>query len=326
MESVTEAIIWKETKALRREVKRAKVFAMQRQIRQMKQLENKKGSDAQIEKNRRRVGRLEQELEFLKDADIEETVRIITEQDGVQRVVNEENAHGDMNLKNRALSKIINSKTLQSFMQKRETRNQDQSKGNPGVKKRKREGRKKIETKMTHDNIGVDEQKLKHKADDEGLKKIKEKRKPIGKKLRMMTRENGAAESDLKNVESCFVRSMSRLKEGRTAKFRNKWGRNKGKIYQNRESKNRKGQRQRQKMWEEIYGSNAKHLRKKTGQTKSQGHTESMKWESKIKTENGPKGTLKPLHPSWEAMKKKRLQETVNLEFKGQKIRFDDSE
>ena len=93
--------------------------------------------------------------------------------------------------------------------------------------------------------------------------------------------------------------------------------------------RNRKGQRARQQMWEKVHGKSAKHLVKRAKEYTSKDNNEIKKLKSNnVKSQQPTKQTKKEeiLHPSWQAMKKRRLQETMKVEFKGEKIRFDDSE
>ncbi|XP_015779987.1 PREDICTED: protein bud22-like [Acropora digitifera] len=134
-----------------------------------------------------------------------------------------------------------------------------------------------------------------------------------------------------KSFESCFVGSMSKLKGRKAAKLKKRQFEKKGIFKQRKGTTNRPGQRTRQMMWKNIHGSDAKHLQKKRQkEVNTKGRIKIVKQEKKAKTYPVPKKeesiVEKPLHPSWEAMKKKRSKETLNVEFKGKKIKFDDSE
>jgi len=77
--------------------------------------------------------------------------------------------------------------------------------------------------------------------------------------------------------------------------------------------KNRMGQRERQKLWEKNYGKNANHLKKAR--------------EMKLKEKKKDKDSKLPenLHPSWEA-KRLMKEKSKIVEFSGKKITFDDDD
>ena len=385
----------KELKDLKREIKRAKLFEVQRHVRRIKQLKERKGCDAKLKANQRKVERFLKELEFLKDADVGEIIGIVTKeygQDGVEQVENE--PVDSVDHKKRALDRIINSKTLQQFLQKRKTTNIKQ-RGAVGRKLNK-PFKKTGETRGVY-GIGTDVTKRKVNMEDAREKGMEKKPKSVERVLSNAIREReesklpgecdreswsdtehpnfGTEEtsrnnnmlghesllqqgfvgddfsissefsgdefqdesSDMcslpkpKSFESCFVGSMSRLKGRKAAKLKKRQFEKKGIFKQRKGTTNRPGQRTRQMMWKNIHGSDAKHLQKKRqkeGNTK--GRIKIVKQEKKAKTYPVPKKeeniVEKPLHPSWEAMKKKRSKETLNVEFKGKKIKFDDSE
>ena len=130
-----------------------------------------------------------------------------------------------------------------------------------------------------------------------------------------------------KGLKSCFVQTMSGL-DKESLKAKSKQGKEKGKVVNKKGKKNRKGQRARQQTWEKIHGKSAKHLLKKkvelsSKETKGANERKNAKTQHSLKR----KSDNESLHPSWEATKRRRLQETLKVaEFKGQKIRFDDPE
>ena len=129
-----------------------------------------------------------------------------------------------------------------------------------------------------------------------------------------------------KGLESCFVQTMSGQEKG-SLNAKSKQGKEKGKVVNKKGKKNRKGQRARQQTWEKIHGKSAKHLLKKKVELSSKGTKVVNEWKN-AKTQHSlkRKSDDESLHPSWEATKRRRLQETLKVEFKGQRIRFDDSE
>lgn len=113
--------------------------------------------------------------------------------------------------------------------------------------------------------------------------------------------------------------------------------------------KNRRGQRARQKIWEQKYGSKAKHVQKEQQRVASEREQRQMEYEerqrkrelkAKLARESAPKyysgperttaasSTAAPgavpekVHPSWEA-KKQAEEKLKNVKFSGKKITFD---
>ncbi|ODQ77053.1 hypothetical protein BABINDRAFT_15761 [Babjeviella inositovora NRRL Y-12698] len=110
--------------------------------------------------------------------------------------------------------------------------------------------------------------------------------------------------------------------------------------------KNRRGQRARQKIWEQKYGAKATHVQKEQERYKSERETKQKEYEARVAKRAllaAPSGTndiplgdrgaiqaaaLKrkaqedaPLHPSWEAKKKQK--EMTQAKFSGKKVTFD---
>lgn len=375
----------KELKILKREIKRAKLFEVQRHVRRIKQLKERKGCDAKLKANYKKVERFLKELEFLKDADVGEIIGIVTKeyrQNGVGQVENE--PVDPIDYKKRALDRIINSKTLQKFLKERETTNikqrsavgrklnkpfkkKDETRdvygigedtGEKGMEKKQ----KSVERTLSNAITEREESKLPGESDRESLSDTEHPNFGAEETSRnnnmrghesLLKQDFGGDDfsissefsgdelqdesSDMcslpkpKSFESCFVGSMSRLKGRKAAKLKKRQFEKKGIFKQRKGTTNRPGQRTRQMMWKNIHGGDAKHLQKKRqkeGNTK--GRIKVVKQEKKAKTYPVPKKeeniVEKPLHPSWEAMKKKRSKETLNVEFKGKKIKFDDSE
>lgn len=375
----------KELKILKREIKRAKLFEVQRHVRRIKQLKERKGCDAKLKANYKKVERFLKELEFLKDADVGEIIGIVTKeyrQNGVGQVENE--PVDPIDYKKRALDRIINSKTLQKFLKERETTNikqrsavgrklnkpfkkKDETRdvygigedtGEKGMEKKQ----KSVERTLSNAITEREESKLPGESDRESLSDTEHPNFGAEETSRnnnmrghesLLKQDFGGDDfsissefsgdelqdesSDMcslpkpKSFESCFVGSMSRLKGRKAAKLKKRQFEKKGIFKQRKGTTNRPGQRTRQMMWKNIHGGDAKHLQKKRqkeGNTK--GRIRVVKQEKKAKTYPVPKKeeniVEKPLHPSWEAMKKKRSKETLNVEFKGKKIKFDDSE
>ena len=363
----------KEIRGLLREVKRARLFEIQRLVRRIRQLAHKKGTDAQLKKNQRKIERFEKELEFLKDAEMASIVRKITnKKDKDSREIDEvieDLTHADIDLRNRALDRIINSTTLQKYLEKLSASEEDslvaeQRKGSIDAARATKALRKNVKLKTSSaKSIPTRKSQQKEEYDDEGIRKKQKQQKakqrkgtmsnnltsvinPNIKPAELKEDENyvilpgsdysesefedadaddiSSLEIKPKGLDSCFVQTMSGL-EKESLEAKSKQGREKGKVANKKGKKNRKGQRARQKTWEKVHGKSAKHLLKKKMELSSK-ETGRAKGRNAAKTQHSlkRKSDDESLHPSWEATKRRRLQETLKVEFKGQRIRFDD--
>lgn len=369
----------KKIRGLLREVKRARLFEIQRLVRRIRQLAHKKGTDVQLKKNQRKIERFEKELDFLKDAEMASIIRKITNKEDkdsreIDDEVIEDWTNADIDLRKRALDRIINSTTLQKFLEKVSASEEnsvvaEQRKGSIDAARATKALRKNVKLKTSSaKSIPTGKSRQKEEYDDEGSidAGIRKKQKQQKAKQRKGTMSNNLtfvinpnikpaelkedenyvifagsdySESDFedadaddissleikpKGLESCFVQTMSCL-EKESLQVKSKQGREKGKVVNKKGKKNRKGQRARQKTWEKVHGKNAKHLLKKKLELSSK-ETEGTKGRNVAKTQHSlkRKSDNESLHPSWEATKRRRLQETLKVEFKGQRIRFDD--
>ena len=361
----------KEISGLSREVKRAKLFEIQRLVRRIRQLALKKGTEPQLKKNQRKIERFEKELEFLKDAEVAEIICKITnkeDKDGheIDEVI-EDSTHADINLHNRALDRIINSTTLKTFLEKVSVDEEDSAKAEQrrsdidaaGARPTKTQRMNvKLKTSSAKNSQAGKSRRKEYEDDgsiDAGIrKKLKQRKGMMGKSLssdikpEVKEDENyvswpgsdysesdseGDADGHIsplerksKGLESCFVQTMSGL-EKESLKAKSKQGNEKGKVVNKKGKKNRKGQRARQQAWEKIHGKSAKHLLKKKVEL-SLKETKGANKRNNAKTQHSLERKIdnESLHPSWEATKRRRLQETLKVEFKGQRIRFDDLE
>lgn len=361
----------KESSVLKREIKRAKLFEVQRLVRRMRQLGNKKGTEAQLKKNRRKIERFEKELEFLKDTTVAEIIRRVTnDKSEAERVADRvledhvEDSLTDIDLQRRAMDRIVNStklhKSLEGLSANKQQSVRFEKRSNKNKKKPKTVGEKVAVTwneKSVSGNTQAKEYEGNESSDTETEKATMQKRlkalkkKPTTNKLvpakKPQLKEildqddsfvsgsdvsgsdsgedtDGISYPDLKpkGLGSCFVQSMSGVKDDEKV---DKKVRKADKTVK----RNRKGQRARQQMWEKVHGKSAKHLVKRAKEYTSKDNNEIKKLKSNnVKLQQPTKQTKKEeiLHPSWQAMKRRRLQETMKVEFKGEKIRFDDSE
>ena len=366
-------IMAKEISGLKREVKRAKLFEIQRHVRRIRQLANKKGTEAQLKKNQRKVERFKKELEFLKDTEVTEIVQRITSKEGGEdghraRVDQEiEVSDDNIDLKNRALDRIIQSTKLQNFLEKISAGEDDsaqtehRSSNTDAAPKNKQRKKTKQKARATKSFASAKPQPKEEDEDNTDSDAEVPKQQKATKQKAAMNKSLASgkdpeleefeddnvyfptsdfSESDIgedtdnisslelkaKGLESCFVQAMSGRKKD-TLNAKSKQGKEKGKAVSDKGKKNRKGQRARQQMWEKVHGKSAKHLHKKKTELSSKEGKEPRK-QKNVKTQHSlkRKGHDERLHPSWEATKRRRLQETQKVEFKGQKIRFDDSE
>lgn len=360
----------KEISGLLREVKRARLFEIQRLVRRIRQLAHKKGTETQLKKNKRKIERFEKELEFLKDAEVAEIIRKITnkeDKDGneIDEVI-EDLTRADIDLHKRALDRIINSTTFQRFLEKVSAGEEDsvqaeQRKSDVDAARPTKTQRMNVKLKtMAAKSSPAGKSRRKEECEDDGsideeIRKKQKQQKAIQRKGTMSKKltsdikpelkedENDVflpgsdcSESDFeedaddissselkpKGLESCFVQTMSG-----SLKAKSKQGKEKGKVVNKKGKKNRKGQRARQQTWEKVHGKSAKHLLKKKIELSSKETKRTMERKN-ARTQHSLKRKShdETLHPSWEATKRRRLQETLKVEFKGQRIRFDDSE
>lgn len=370
----------KESTSLKREIKRAKLFEVQRLVRRMRQLGSKKGTETQLRKNQRKIERFEKELEFLKDATVAEIVRrVAKDQSEGEQVVDHvfedhvEDSLPDSDLQRRAIDRIVNSTKLHKFLEgmsaskkdsvrfeKRSSKNEKKlntvgekvavtaneksASGNPQVKEY--EDNEKCDAKTETAMVQKRQKSLKKKpitsklapAKKPQLQEISDQDDPFVSGSDVSFSDSGEDTDDLsypdlkpKGLGSCFVQSMLRVKDDKKVflKAKGNLGNKKAKRADKLAKKNRKGQRARQQMWEKVHGKSAKHLVKKAKEYTSKDNNKGKKLKSNdVKLQQPTKQTNKEeiLHPSWEAMKRRRLQETMSVEFKGEKIRFEDSE
>ncbi|KTW31896.1 uncharacterized protein T551_01157 [Pneumocystis jirovecii RU7] len=92
--------------------------------------------------------------------------------------------------------------------------------------------------------------------------------------------------------------------------------------------RNRRGQRARRKIWEKKYGKNARHIQAMNLQT--QQRIQSLK--KKAKTPHNTKNIdlndkrnekITPLHSSWEAARRLKSKQSINIKFEGTKTKFE---
>ena len=271
----------RETTHLKRELKKAKVHEVGRVVRRIRQLRNKKGTEAQIEKNNRKAARFEKELEFIKEAEVLDILIQIT---GSEDSEDEASSGAGFDLKKRALQRLRRSVPIQRFLERK--------------------------------NSG----------------ELESAPRRLGSNADTSNRSQGepaspAPRPDAKGLASVFLASMSSTSAGSEQQRTNlvKKGKKNVKSKNTKEkaqAKNRMGQRARKKMWESMYGSQAKHVvQERTG---NEFKSKAVEQKSKLKSTNVRNSADENLHPSWQATKKKKLEQS-NVEFKGQKTKFDEN-
>ena len=290
----------KEISGLSREVKRAKLFEIQRLVRRIRQLARKKGTETQLKKNQRKIERFEKELEFLKDAELAEIIRKITNKEGkegheIDEVI-EDSTHADIDLHNRALGRIINSTTLKRFLEKVSAGEEDsakaeQSKSDVDVARPAKTLRMNVKLKTSSDKsfpAGKSRRKEEHDDGSIGVgirKNLKHRKRMMGKSLSSDIKpelkedknyvswpSSDCSESDSEEDAGDISPLEHKPKNQKgSLNAKSKQGKEKGKVVNKKGKKNRKGQRARQQTWEKIHGKSAKHLLKKKVELSSKG-------------------------------------------------------
>lgn len=313
---------------------KTKLFEIRRLVRSIKRLSAKKGTIEQLEKNKRKVSRLEKHLEVLKDLHVDTFIKAAT----VKARGGELNSSDifmlddvDVAIKIIVLAKIISTIGLDNIKESTAKRKEVKVKSSneKGLKTSGSVSSKIRKNVLFQDNKKADiliaEDKEEKKLDDFFSDPVVNDCNPVdfnksrANKRRKLEDEEGSDEIPRKAFDSAFV---GNLKNGKGKKKVRK-----DKKGLKEKDKNRLGQRERRKQWEKLYGKKANHLKDETKTVEK-----SSEWDQKKRrkqaTQNGRKQQVevKPsssLHPSWEASRSKRKQESI-VEFKGQKITFED--
>ncbi|KAG5518433.1 hypothetical protein PMAC_002828 [Pneumocystis sp. 'macacae'] len=170
-----------------------------------------------------------------------------------------------------------------------------------------------LNKKKKNENISITKKKSKFKSNDHTTSsKIKKNKEKLKKKLEKMS-------------GSIFLPSLSAGYISGTDDETNIES-----EYQtiDKPRKNRRGQRARRRIWEKKYGENARHLQ--TMHLQTQHKAQSLK--KKIKTSHNGKNTYPtnkknekniPLHSSWEAARRLKTKQSINIKFEGTKTKFE---
>ncbi|XP_028400338.1 serum response factor-binding protein 1-like isoform X2 [Dendronephthya gigantea] len=311
--------------ALRRDIKRAKLFAIQHLTRRVKMLKNKRGTAQQLEKNTRKAARFEDELEHIKELNIDEVIIKIKDKDLDVSAM-------DDDIKERAIARLLSSKPIQDYLSK-------QSQSNNSHKRQKCNNPKECLSQTE-----LDESEITRKT-----KEIEpEEENPNSSPLQSYSAsDNDSSLSENEEITlqrtptSFFVESLSSVKDHNTTKQAKNTRQKKEKTSssesriamktqkERKKSSNRMGQRARQRLWKEQYGKKANHF--KSNDKNTNPKQDRKKAERKTSTkgnkrkDNSVDETLN--HPSWEASKRRKMQQNISkTKFQGQKITFDDSD
>lgn len=305
---------------------KTKLFEIRRLVRSIKRLSAKKGTIEQLEKNKRKVSRLEKHLEVLKDLHVDTFIKAAT----VKARGGELNSSDifmledeDVAIKIIVLEKIISTIGLDNIKELESTTKGKEVK----VKSSNEKGLKtsgSVSSKIRKKDILIAEDKEDKILDDFFSDPVvndcnpEDLSKRRANKKRKLEDEEGSDEIPRKAFDSAFV---GNLKNGKGKKKVRK-----DKKGLKEKDKNRLGQRERRKQWEKLYGKKANHLKDETKTEKSSERDQKKRRKQAIQNGRKQQVEVKPsssLHPSWEASRSKRKQESI-VEFKGQKITFED--
>ncbi|CAB3992146.1 Hypothetical predicted protein [Paramuricea clavata] len=322
----------RNTKALRRDIKRAKIFAVQHLTRRIKMLKNKRGTEQQVEKNTRKATRFYEELEYIKELDIDTVIKKIQNKDSSDSMVVTAEE-----VEQRALDRLISSKPIQDHLKLSNTTcaKIQSSLNDPAVRSAKKA---KTKLKLKQENLTIP---------------------TIPTSIPSSASDNDSCQSDNeieleRTPSSFFVQSLSSVKKrdphstrqnGKPGKqkennLNNKSRSNKKPQKERKKSSNRMGQRARQRVWKEQYGKKANHVKSsdkmaKPKQDKTRKKLMTNANQKRRQETNMNKGAKRKgnsveetaSHPSWEASKRRKLQQNISqTKFQGQKITFDDSD
>ena len=334
-----------ETKAIKREVKKARIYEFRRLARRIQQLQHKKGTPAQIEKNKRKAERIHNQMEYLKNATADELVEMILKI--TVKCVGSEKLDDTAAMENALVQRLINTKPMQAILTGGFDNTNSNTDKKPKLKSKPIEAKQKVNQAINYDK--------KRNKSANSITPIKEEVGQTQSVGKVVTQSCGKAsdsipndfsfDSDIsisgdeiggighgqhKDLGSMFVGSMAMMAEGDVKRTKSKGKRVEKK---NKDMKtNRMGQRARRKQWMKQYGRDAKHLKPEQGKSKG---SQRMGKQNKLANQDHkrpstnkdsqPPSQKGALHPSWEASKKKKLRETGLVPFEGKKIRFDDN-
>ena len=309
------------TKALQRDIKRAKLFAIQHLTRRIKMLKTKRGTEQQVEKNTRKVARFEEELEYLKELNIDIVIKKIQNKDFTDATVAAE-------IQRHALDRLISSKPIRGHLQQAKTTStkRQSSKNDQDFSEKS----SKLQPNQEHFIQANISPRSSVSDNDPVLSDAKLERSPTSFFIGSLSMGKKREQPKTKRN-----RQSEKLKENNlNSELRN----DKKPQKERKKSSNRMGQRARQRLWKEQYGKKAKHIKAsdktakpkyKTREKLTTNGNKNLKKESKTNkgVKRKPESVEKASHPSWEASKRRKLQQNISeTKFQGQKITFNDSD
>uniref|UniRef100_A0A1X7UNR3 Serum response factor-binding protein 1 n=1 Tax=Amphimedon queenslandica TaxID=400682 RepID=A0A1X7UNR3_AMPQE len=237
----------KDEVLLKRGLKRAKLFQIQKLTKNIRLYKNKRGSEEQLEKNRRKSERFAQDLETIKDIDITKLSKLLLSKDeDISSILTTKEMPVDVT--KRAQWRLLHTKVMKEtcltslfenpspVTDKPEELSQMEDTDSEEIEEEMNKGTLNVDSSEEHDNNSITEE-----SSDDSHKKQK----------KVLPHQ----------VQTLFVESLSksnkdtrRMSSTKQVKF----------IKQKSVKKNRMGQRQRRLMWESLYGAGAKHLKDAT--------------------------------------------------------------
>lgn len=307
-----------DTKMLRRDLKRAKVFAIHYLTRRIRLLKNKRGTEQQIEKNTRKAGRFQEEIECIKDLDVNIVLKKIDDKLDIADVTQ----NGFQDVEERALARLMSSKPIQNRL--KDTTDKKDISRSPD----------------TTDVLSIT--KIRQKSSAKlSWKKSKSKTQNLSSTEQTITSSDDALDSSEENSDedlgmermstSFFVESMASFMEDDDDADETKKRKEKKDKKGTKRASNRLGQRARQRLWKDRYGKLANHVKsddkiKRTRKREKLKPDQKRTKQAKIaKPKKGVQETAS--HPSWEASKRRKLEQNISqTQFQGEKIIFEDSD
>ncbi|XP_032240552.2 protein bud22 [Nematostella vectensis] len=304
-----------KNKRMKQQFGKAKLFEVRRLVRRIRQFENKKGTAEQLQKNKRKVSRMEEQLQITKDARLDAVIAYVDERSGSQDGVSKQNINAREIVFEKLASALELNKELLPTDETAATDSKNDNQRNISQTKQAQEktkspfsaahGRDKDHKRKRRMKVtgGSSDEVLQRSSESVFVSSMKELSNVVGNKK---PREESEP-LDFSDSES--EKTMKKLVKSKKQKS--------FKVIK----KNRTGQRSRQKMWEQMYGMKAKHRMKNRESNPSNSKFGSDKLSKKLKQKQEEKTTDQTLlHPSWEAKKNKK--ESI-VEFAGKKITFD---
>lgn len=342
---------------------RAKLFEIRRIVRRIRQLSLKKGTEQQLAKNKRKINRLEKQLEFLKDTHFEAFEDALDNEDGFKNIRRDDSE--DSEVKSLVMLKLL------EIVQKSQKSDESQLKRNQRNNKQKTSDSCKendncdyilqdgsLESKertqkndffdienMSNSDSEASESKEQDSHPDDSMfissfssgkgKRDGKKEMKTEKKQKEISTEDFEFASDCEEIgnkptlsmDSVFVGSLSsgreRIDGKRKVDGKRRREGKRNKMKEMKKKGNRLGQRQRREQWEKLYGRKANHLKK---EKRKDEMNKKRRMDESNRKGNAKKKTANnapALHPSWAASKSKRKQESI-VAFQGKKITFDE--